>query len=317
MGTVSRVLSKNKTVNDAIRLKVEKVIDRLGYRPNSLGRNLRLNKTDLIGLVIPDITNPFFAELAKHVEMLASAEGYSVLLANTHDDPAAERQQVETLLGRLPEGLILVPVSGSQIRAVRHSARTVAVDRPLAGYPLVAVDNKRGGHLAADHLLALGHRRIGYISGPKSADVANQRLEGFLDRIAGFQRQHGGEEVVCTAVEGNFDYRSGEEIGKSLLQTPAKLRPTAVATASDQQAIGLMRAAADMGIDVPNDLSVVGFDDIPLASLVLPRLTTVRQPIAEIARIALDAVLGRMPELEQRMLEPILIERRSTKQRTR
>jgi LacI family transcriptional regulator len=315
VGTVSRVLSKNKTVNEAIRLKVEEVIEKLGYRPNSLGRNLRLNRTDLIGLVIPDITNPFFAELAKHVEMLASAEGYSVLLANTHDDPAAERQQVDTLLGRLPEGLILVPVSGSQIRAVRHAARTVAVDRPVSGYPLVAVDNRRGGHLAADHLLALGHRRIGYISGPKSADVANQRMEGFLGRVDDFRRQYGGEEVACTVVEGNFDYRSGEEIGKSLLQVPLDLRPTAVATASDQQAIGLMRAAADMGIDVPNDLSIVGFDDIPLASLVLPRLTTVRQPIADIARMALDAVLRRMPEREEWMLEPVLIERSSTQRR--
>jgi hypothetical protein len=130
VGTVSRVLAKNKTVNDAIRLKVEEVIEKLGYRPNSLGRNLRRNKTDLIGLVIPDITNPFFAELAKHVEMLASAEGYSVLLANTHDEPAAELQQVDTLLGRLPEGMIVVPVSGSRIKAARHAVRTIAVDRP-------------------------------------------------------------------------------------------------------------------------------------------------------------------------------------------
>ena len=127
VGTVSRVLAKNKTVSEDIRAKVEATIDAIGYRPNILGRSLRLAKTDIIGLVVPDITNPFFAELAKQVEMLASAEGYSVLLANTHDDPDAEKQQIETLLGRLPAGLILVPVSNSLADGLASRTRTVTL----------------------------------------------------------------------------------------------------------------------------------------------------------------------------------------------
>ncbi|MEJ6848901.1 LacI family DNA-binding transcriptional regulator [Sinorhizobium fredii] len=310
VGTVSRVLAKNKTVSEEIRTRVEEVIQELGYTPNSLGRNLRLNRTDLIGLVIPDITNPFFAELAKHVEMMASAEGYSVLLANSHDDPAAEQQQVQTLLGRLPSGLILVPVSGSRIGDLVSGTNTVTVDRPLKGQTLVGVDNRRGGYLAADYLLSLGHRRLGYMGGPQILDVARERYEGFISRIEEFQQQHPGRSLAVQTVDGNFDYRAGEELGNRLLRQEHP--PTAIATASDQQAIGLMRAAADIGLSIPDDLSIVGFDDIPLASLVLPRLTTIRQPLAEIARIALDAILKRSSATECK-LEPVLVERSSTR----
>jgi LacI family transcriptional regulator len=311
VGTVSRVLAKNKTVSEDIRTRVEATIEAIGYRPNILGRSLRLNKTDIIGLVVPDITNPFFAELAKHVEMLASAEGYSVLLANTHDDPKAEKQQIETLLGRLPAGLILVPVSNSLFDGMVTGTRTVTVDRPLSGHALVAVDNRRGGYLAADHLLSLGHRRLGYISGPSSTDVSAERRDGFLARLDAFRETHPGEYVAPQLVEGHFDYRSGEELGKRLLSQPLVSRPTAIATASDQQAIGLLRAAGDMGVRVPSDLSIVGFDDIPLASLVLPRLTTIRQPIDEIARLALEGVLGSHALQEEYKLQPVLIERGS------
>ena len=311
VGTVSRVLAKNKTVSEDIRKKVEATIEAIGYRPNILGRSLRLAKTDIIGLVVPDITNPFFAELAKHVEMLASAEGYSVLLANTHDDPEAERQQIETLLGRLPAGLILVPVSNSLVDGLVAGTRTVTVDRPLSGHALVAVDNRQGGYLAADHLLALGHRRLGYISGPSSTEVSGERRDGFKQRLEEFRTTHPGEYVAPQVVEGHFDYRSGEELGKQMLTQAAATRPTAIATASDQQAIGLLRAAGDMGVRVPTDLSIVGFDDIPLASLVLPRLTTIRQPIDEIARLALDGVLGSHALLEEYKLQPVLIRRGS------
>lgn len=311
VGTVSRVLAKNKTVNEDIRAKVEATIEAIGYRPNILGRSLRLAKTDIIGLVVPDITNPFFAELAKHVEMLASAEGYSVLLANTHDDPEAEKQQIETLLGRLPAGLILVPVSNSLVDGLISGTRTVTVDRPLSGHALVAVDNRQGGYLAADHLLALGHRRLGYISGPGSTEVSAERREGFLRRVEEFRAVHPEQRAAPQIIEGHFDYRSGEELGKALLTQPASTRPTAIATASDQQAIGLLRAAGDMGLRVPTDLSIVGFDDIPLASLVLPRLTTIRQPIDEIARLALEGVLGSHVLQEEYKLQPVLIERGS------
>lgn len=313
VGTVSRVLAKNETVNPAIRQRVEAVIERLGYRPSSLGRNLRLNKSDIIGLVIPDITNPYFAELAKHLETLASAAGYSVLLANTHDDPKAECKQVQSLLGHVPAGIVIAPVSGSLVGGILPDGLvSVTIDRPLTGHSLVAVDNFEGGRLAASHLLELGHRRIGYISGPSTTDVSIQRLNGFRYQIQEVLSNRSQGAVELTVLEGNFDYKSGEALGRRLLNGDADVRPTAIATANDQQAIGLLRASRDLGIRVPEDLSIVGFDDIPLASLVLPRLTTVRQPIEEIAEIAIRAVLGRGPVEGPIALKPSLVERDST-----
>jgi LacI family transcriptional regulator len=155
------------------------------------------------------------------------------------------------------------------------------------------------------------HRRIGYICGPRTTEVSLQRLRGFSDEIVWMSIECGGE-VEFTAVEGQFDYRSGEEMGRKLLEAPANVRATAIATANDQQAIGLLRCSRDMGIRVPQDLSIVGFDDIPLASLVLPRLTTIRQPVHEIAEIAIHAVLGRSVISGSILLPPSVVEREST-----
>lgn len=312
LGTVSRVLAKNATVNEAIRLRVEEVIEKLGYSPSSLGRSLRLNKSDIIGLVIPDITNPFFADLAKHLEVLASAAGYSVLLANTHDDPEAEKTQIQSLLGRVPAGIVIAPVSNSLVgERLSKGLVCVTIDRPLAGHSLVSVDNIEGGRMAAEHLLELGHIRIGYIGGPSTIDVSLQRLRGFREEIA-MAAERFGRDVEFTVVEGQFDYKSGEEMGRRLLSVPVERRPTAIATANDQQAIGLLRCSRDMGIRVPEDLSIVGFDDIPLASLVLPRLTTIRQPVQEIAEIAIRAVLGRGAINGPILLPPSVVVREST-----
>lgn len=312
VGTVSRVLAKNATVNEGIRNRVDQAIEKLGYSPSSLGRSLRLNKSDIIGFVIPDITNPFFADMAKHIEILASAAGYSVLLANTHDDPLAEKTQIQSLLGRAPAGIVIAPVSNSLVieRLVKGPV-CVTVDRPLTGHSLVSVDNVEGGRLAAAYLLGLGHRRIGYICGPRTTEVSLQRLRGFSDEIARVSTEC-GDKVEFTAVEGQFDYKSGEEMGRRLLSAPANVRPTAIATANDQQAIGLLRCSRDMGIRVPHDLSIVGFDDIPLASLVLPRLTTIRQPVHEIAEIAIRAVLVRGAIDGPILLPPRVVEREST-----
>jgi LacI family transcriptional regulator len=250
--------------------------------------------------------------MAKHIEILASAAGYSVLLANTHDDPLAEKTQIQSLLGRAPAGIVIAPVSNSLVieRLVKGPV-CVTVDRPLTGHSLVSVDNVEGGRLAAAYLLGLGHRRIGYICGPRTTEVSLQRLRGFSDEIARVSTEC-GDKVEFTAVEGQFDYKSGEEMGRRLLSAPANVRPTAIATANDQQAIGLLRCSRDMGIRVPHDLSIVGFDDIPLASLVLPRLTTIRQPVHEIAEIAIRAVLVRGAIDGPILLPPRVVEREST-----
>lgn len=285
VGTVSRVLAKNETVGKELRELVETTIRELNFRPSGVARGLRRSRTDMIGLVIPDITNPFFAELAKHVEASASQAGFSVLLSITNDDPKIELSQIETLLRSYPTGLIVVPTQFGVPAKWQSDIATVAVDRRLKNYPLISVDHYAGAGLAAQHLLQLGHRRIAYIAGPNESPVSRERRKGFLDTLvaAGIQPE---------VAEGHFDYQSGEVLGKLLLSRSESVRPTAVATASDQQAIGLLRAASDLDLKVPGDLSIIGFDDIPLANLITPRLTTISQPVEQIAARAVAFVIG-------------------------
>jgi LacI family transcriptional regulator len=306
VGTVSRVLAKNETVSPELRELVEDTIRELNFRPNGLARGLRRNRTDMIGLVIPDITNPFFAELAKHVEAIASASGYSVLLSITNDDPMRERTQVESLLNSYPTGIIVVPTHVAATETWSSNIATVVLDRPLSGYPLISVDHYNGAGLAARHLLALGHRRIAYIAGPADAPISRHRCSGFRDTLA-------ASGIEPWIVEGNFDYISGEAVGRHLLDRVRAQRPSAIATANDQQAIGVLRAANDLGLDVPGHVSIVGFDDIPLTNLVTPRLTTIRQPVEQIAARAVSAILGTAPvPTEGELLQATLVVRNSS-----
>ncbi|SFI61019.1 transcriptional regulator, LacI family [Phyllobacterium sp. CL33Tsu] len=306
VGTVSRVLANNETVGMALREKVTAAIRELNFRPSGVARGLRRSRTDMIGLVIPDITNPFFAELAKHVEAIASRSGFSVLLSITNEDPRIELNQIESLLKSYPTGLIVVPTQFGASEGWKSNVATVAVDRRFAGYPLISVDHAAGAGLAARHLLALGHRRIAYIAGPPEAPVSRERRNGFIGALA-------AEGVTPEILEGYFDYASGETLGRMLLDRAPGERPTAIATASDQQAIGLMRAANDLDLKVPQDISVVGFDDIPLAELITPRLTTIRQPVEQIAARAVALTTGTSPlPIDDELLEASLVVRNST-----
>jgi len=249
----------------------------------------RLNGISVIGLIVPDITNPFFAQLAKSVEMEAGSRGLMVMLANSHEDPDIERTQVRALQQRSVAGIIVAATSDS---TVPHEAEVpiVSIDRRYAHFPLIATDQRDGSRKLADHLHKLGHRRIAYIAGPESMEVARQRRDGFTRRIANLSVPD--DPIEITVEEGAFHFEAGEEIARNLLSADnADARPTAIAAASDLQAIGVLRGAQDLGIRVPHELSVVGFDDITLASIVVPRLTTFRQPMEEMASGALDRIL--------------------------
>ncbi len=288
VGTVSRVLAKNEAVKHPLKLRVEAAMKELDYKPNLAARALRTNSIDVIGLVVPDITNPFFAQLAKNVEMEAAKRGHSVMLANSHDDPQAEKTQIAALLDRAVRGVIVVATSDG---GMPHKADVpiVSLDRRFADQPLVATDHFDGSGQVADHLYRLGHRRIAYIAGPQNMEVARQRQDGFVSRIKALSSD--GDPIELIVLEGQFDYESGEELGRKLLNPGQQaLRPTAIAAASDQQAIGVLRSAQDLKLNIPEDLSVAGFDDISLASLVVPRLTTVRQPIEELAASSVSRI---------------------------
>lgn len=289
VGTVSKVLANNRTVKINLRERVEQAVRVLGYKPNLAARALRMQAIDVIGLIVPDITNPFFSQLAKNIEIEAATRGYVVMLANSLDDPRVEQTQVSTLLNYSPKGLIVVAAADSDDTKVESDTPIVALDRRFDGRALIATDHYRSSRLVADHLYDLGHRHIGYISGPQNTTVGRLRLSGFRDRIGELSSVDDPVELVI--FNAQFDFDSGEAAAREILGRSLALRPTAIATANDQLAIGTLRAARDLGISVPEQLSVAGFDDITLAALVAPRLTTVAQPSDLLAKAALSMLL--------------------------
>ena len=290
VGTVSKVLSGDATVKDALRAKVMAAVAALEYRPNMAARALRTNKINVIGLVVPDITNPFFAQLAFRIETEAAERGHMVMLANTHDDLATEARQIAALLRQAPRGLIIVATSDSSAAAGPIEVPVVSLDRRFQDSALISTDHAAGSALVAAHLVGLGHRRIAYLCGPQQTEVGRQRLNGFRDEIA--RRAAAHPDLVISVHEAQFDYESGEQIARRLFAQEDDLRPTAVAAASDQIALGVLRAARDMALEVPRDVAVAGFDDITLAALSVPRLTTVSQPVQALAKAAVDRILG-------------------------
>lgn len=310
VGTVSRVIAGEAAVRPALREKVNEAITKLGYRPNVTARALRTSKTDVIGLVVPDITNPFFAQLAASVERAALEAGHMVMLASSHEDLEAEQSHILAFLDRSVRGIIVVASNGNSELEIDAPVPIISLDRRFGSYPLISTDHAQAASLVVDHLYELGHRRISYIAGPPETEAGRMRQKGFVTRVQ--QLSEAGEKIELEIVTGRFDYESGERAARGLLARKAGDRPTAIAAASDQQAIGALRAARDFKVDVPGELSVTGFDDITLARLVVPRLTTVRQPTEQLAERAVERLLAQDPSDEDETVEGSLVVRGST-----
>ncbi len=289
-GTVSRVLNDHPSVTNELRVRVRSIIEQLGYMPDPSARSMRSKVSRLIGIVIPDLTNPFFSELVQSAEQAAARHGYNVIVMTSFDHASKEADRIGQLTSRKVDGILLVPSNDFHTLKLPKALPIVIVDRLLPGYSGIAADHRSGVRLGVEHLVKLGHRRIGFISGPKDSVPANDRLTGYLDamRLA----LDGEQDAVPLIAEAAFDYESGRSAGNYLLARARHERPTAIFASSDQQAIGCMRAAHDLGIPIPAALSIVGFDGIPLASMTIPRLTTVKQPIQEIAAAAVAVLLG-------------------------
>ncbi|MEE9322765.1 MAG: LacI family DNA-binding transcriptional regulator [Granulosicoccus sp.] len=310
VGTVSRVMSKNTTVKAALKERVLTAVKELDYKPNLSARALRTNRIDVIGLVVPDITNPFFSQLALCIETEAAKRGHSVMLANSHGDAETERRQISTLLDHALRGIVVVAASDTAGPRFETEVSIVSLDRRFDRFPLVSTDHRDGSAKVANYLFELGHRRIAYIAGPQNTEVARARKEGFVSRVEQLNRQDAGVEV--RVFEGRFDYDSGEQLGRKILASSNRWKPTAIAAASDQLAIGVLRAMRDLDLNVPADCSVVGFDDIELASLVVPRLTTIRQPTELLARAALEHMFSDNEKIRETTIKGELVVRGST-----
>ncbi|MBN1963202.1 MAG: LacI family DNA-binding transcriptional regulator [Anaerolineae bacterium] len=291
--TVSHVINETRYVSPSTRARVQEAMATLNYRPNRLARSLRNRETRTFGVLLPNSANPFFAQVLLGIEAACFDHGYNVLMGNANDDPRRELFYLELLLAKQVDGVLLVSTRAyDEAREVLryHDAAVIIVDRSPADseFDTVFADNERGGALATRHLVGLGHRRIGCIAGPS-------QLTPSADRVTGYRRalQEAGIAVdEALIMPGDFSHGSGYRACQRLLR--AANRPSAIFVANDLMAVGALCAIHEAGLRVPQDVSVIGFDDIPLASYTVPRLTTIRQPSQEVGRVAVEMILRRL-----------------------
>lgn len=300
VSTVSRVLNKGDYVDLATRERVQAAIDALGYRPNLLARSFRRNETRTIGLLVPDNTNPYFAGIARVIEQEGFAEGYSVILCNSDLSPSKQVAYIDVLIAKQVDGLILaspglIPSGDGPTlvdRVLDSGTPCVLVDRDLGDLPIdqVLVDQRQGGHDAGAYLLGLGHRALACLLGPDDRSASAGRIAGFRQALA-----EAGITLAADAIaRGNGRFDGGVAAMESLLANGADF--TAVFAFNDLMAIGAINALYRHGRRAPVDVSVVGFDDILLASAVFPPLTTVAQPIREMGRQSVRLLLNRIAD---------------------
>jgi LacI family transcriptional regulator, repressor for deo operon, udp, cdd, tsx, nupC, and nupG len=294
--TVSRVLSRPDVVAEQTRKKVLQTIERLGFTPNSSAANLRKLRTGKLLVTVPDISNPFFSQILQGIEDAAQRKGYSVLLGDTQHNAKREERYASMLKRKEADGLIflghrLPKEAAALVKA--SSPRCAPVVNgcefsPTLGVPSVHIDNATAAAEAMQHLVGLGHRRIGVITGPLVSPLSRDRLRGGKAKA----RAVGSELLV---VQGDFSIGSGAATGEQLLTR--KDPPTAVFCFNDGMAIGVLQAARRLGRRVPQDVSVVGFDDIQFARYTDPPLTTIAQPMREIGegtvRLLLEIIDGK------------------------
>ena len=313
--TVSRVINNNPNVSTATRQLVQEIITETGYRPSHIARSLVTARTATIGLVVPDISNPFFSAIARGAEQMTSEHGYSILLCNTGEDASREIEVLNLLHERYVDGVI---VCGSRQKdaplkkALSQFRAAVLVNRRLKGgsIPTVLVDDALGGAMITQHLLQLGHKAIGFVAGPKTSYSGRQRLRGYKQAHAGADIEpRPGWVQHCLPTTA-----AGDEATNLLLNANPEL--SALFCYNDLVALGALRQCATLGHHVPTDIAVTGFDDIMLAGVVSPALTTCHVPSVEIgsraATMLLDCIDDEIDRCDEIVIKPELVIRDST-----
>jgi LacI family transcriptional regulator len=310
--TVSRVVNKEPLVNEATAARVAAVITRLGYRPNELARSLKGQRSHTIGLVIDDVSNPFMATCAQAIEAVAREHDHALVLCDSHADLREESDYVGLLTQRRVDGLLIVPARGhdSHLQAEQESGLpVVAFDRPAEGVraDTVLVENREGTREATEHLIDHGHERIAFVGDVRHFYTASKRLEGYKEALEAARLQ------PLHALDAHT-IGQGEEATKGFLDAPDP--PTALFAANILTALGALRAIEDLGLRIPEDVAVIGFDDFELAHVLRPRFTLVRQPAAELGRRAAQLLFDRLdsdgrPEPRRLVLPTELVVRES------
>lgn len=292
--TVSRVVGGYGYASQEARRKVLRAVEELGYRPDAVARSMVTRRTRTLGLVVTDIENPFFARAARGVTDVAREQGYTVLLANTDEDVEKEGQVLQVLQEKRVEGLILVPVSSHHsehiFRLQQHRLPVVLLDRWVRGVAVdvVMVDNTGGAYQAVAHLIKLGHWRIGMVS--DSLDIASnfERLEGYRRALA----DHGFPIDESLILVGRYTQEDAYAKTAELLARPERV--SALFTTNNFMTIGAFKAIKDARLRIPDDIAVVGFDDMDWTTLGDPQLTTVAQPVYELGRTAAELLMQRI-----------------------
>lgn len=316
IATVSRVINDSDKVTDQTRDKVKRVMDQLGYVPNRVARRLRQKggRRHLLGLILPDIQNPFNAEIARGIEDVAYANQFAVLLCNSDEDLEKESFYIDVMRAESVDGVILPPIQESDaavVKLIKRGMPVVVVDRALKNIDVdtVEIDNFLGAYEAVEHLIRLGHKRIALIVGPDNISTSRERRRGY-------QQAHKDANLPADpdlVLTGNYKQDSGRALTNTLLDLAVP--PTALFVTNGPMAMGALEIVNRRNLKVPGDLALIGFDDLPWAEALDPPLTVVRQPAYEVGKAAAEMLLNRLgnPDLPVALLRlrPQLILRKS------
>jgi LacI family transcriptional regulator len=314
--SVSHVVNESRFVTPGLKTKILNAMKELDYRPNIVAQSLRRKRSFTLGLIIPDIVNPYFAEIARHVEDASFDHGYSLIICNSDQDFSMESRYAQVLADKQVDGAILVSAGTNPAKSVAPalSIPFIMLDRELPNLhrptDSIQSDNLKGGYLVASHLLSLEHRDFACITGLQNIHPSCRRLEGFRKALEEADLHLDDERIL----QGDFRPESGYRCALAIMQW--RPRPTAIFAFNDLMAFGAITALYEKGIRVPEDISVVGYDNIEQSSYFAPRLTTVAQPHHEMGRMAVEKLLERIANknLADRVfhISPRLVLRSST-----
>ncbi|MBZ5669343.1 MAG: LacI family transcriptional regulator [Acidobacteriia bacterium] len=299
VATTSKVLNKKASVRPKLVKRVVSAMEALDYHPDQVARSLKTRQTQTIGIVIPDVTNPFFTDVIRGVESEARVQGYSLIFCDSNEDPSLEQTNLKMLFSRRVDGVLLAPTeaNAAQDYLTRRRFPLVFFDRVPPGFSgsAVVTDNLGAAYDATRHLIGLGHERIAIITGRLNLSNGLDRLEGFRKAL-----QQAGLPLRDEYLQrGDFQLESGHSCGLRLLQLAVP--PTAIFCCNNQMTLGLMRALGELGVACPGRVSVLGFDDFDWAANFSPRLTTVAQPTLEMGKQAVQMLIRNIKSFKERV----------------
>lgn len=310
--TVSNFLTGNARVSPPTAEKIQEAIDTLGYIPNLAARSLRINQTKTIGLIVPDISNPFFSEIVRTINHVSLRMEYALILCDSGGDGEREKVLLSNLLSQRVDGILMIHTGhrNDYAELAKSAARPIVfVDRAVSGIRSVVTDNLSGGKLAARHLLGLGHQRIGILAGGTHVRNVQERLQAFISEV----NAHGFSIDPQYIISGEQTFDTGREVDFLIKMREA---PTAIFATNDVIALGAWRKLHEMGVKIPEDVSLIGYDNIEMTEIAVPALTTIGQDKNEMGR---QAVLALIEALETKQVSggttyvtPQLIVRNST-----